>query len=94
MKPIIIAECCQNHNGDKELLKRMIHAAAENGADYIKIQAIRSRELTHRPRFDEGETDELGNVTVIRRPYYPEFERLAKLDLDLDTETVVCSGMR
>ena len=86
MKPILIAECCQNHNGDSHILKDMIHAAAENGADYVKIQAIRSRELTHRPRFDEGRTDANGIVQVIKRPYAAELERLQKLDLDLDTE--------
>jgi sialic acid synthase SpsE len=86
MKPIIIAECCQNHNGSREILKRMIHEAVENGADYVKIQAIRSKELTHRIRFDEGETGENGEVKVIKRPYQPELERLSKLDLSLDDE--------
>jgi len=85
MRPIIIAECCQNHNGDMEILKRMIHAAAENGADYVKIQAIRSRELTHRERFDEGVVED-GVVKVIKRPYKAELERLSKLDLSLDVE--------
>lgn len=85
-RPILIAECCQNHNGDRDILKRMIHAAAENGADYVKIQAIRSRELTHRPRFDDGEIDADGTVRVIKRPYAAELERLKKLDLSLDDE--------
>lgn len=85
MRPILIAECCQNHNGDMEILKRMIHAAAENGADYVKLQSIRSRELTHRERFDEG-VIENGVVKVIKRPYKPELERLSKLDLSLDVE--------
>src|SRR5687768_13151256 len=84
-RPVLIAECCQNHNGNQEILKRMIYAAAENGADYVKIQAIRSRELTHRERFDEGETEN-GTVKVIKRPYAPELERLSKLDLSLDVE--------
>ena len=86
MKPILIAECCQNHNGNREILKKMIHEAAANGADYVKIQAIRSKELTHRERFDTGKTDEKGNTLVIKRPYQPEFERLSKLDLSLDDE--------
>lgn len=86
MKPVIIAECCQNHNGNKEILKKMIHEAAENGADYVKIQAIRSKELTHRPRFDEGETAADGTIRTIKRPYAPEFERLSKLDLSIDDE--------
>lgn len=86
MKPIIIAECCQNHNGNKEILKKQIHAAAENGADFVKIQAIRSKELTHRPRFDEGVIDENGVTQVIKRPYNAELARLSKLDLSLDDE--------
>lgn len=86
MKPILIAECCQNHNGNREILKKMIRAAAANGADYVKIQAIRSWELTHRERFDTGQTDNNGNVTVIKRPYKSELERLSKLDLSLDNE--------
>lgn len=85
MRPILIAECCQNHNGSKEILKKMIHAAAQNGADYVKIQSIRSRELTHRDRFDEGLVE--NNVTkVIKRPFQSELERLSKLDLDDDVE--------
>ncbi len=86
MKPTLIAECCQNHNGNKEILKKQIHEAAQNGADFVKIQAIRSKELTHRIRFDEGETDGDGNVQVIKRPYKPEFERLSGLDLSLKDE--------
>lgn len=86
MKPIIIAECCQNHNGNKEILKKQIHSAAENGADYVKIQAIRSSELTHRKRFDKGEFDPEGNIICIKRPYDSEFNRLSKLDLSLNDE--------
>ena len=86
MKPIIIAECCRNHNGQKEILKRQIHEAASNGADYVKIQAIRSRELTHRLQFDEGLTDVSGKVLSIKRPYDSEFSRLSKLDLNIEDE--------
>jgi N-acetylneuraminate synthase len=34
----IVAEITTNHFGDLELLKKMIEAAAESGADYIKLQ--------------------------------------------------------
>ncbi|TGL98079.1 general stress protein [Leptospira barantonii] len=81
----IIAECCQNHNGDREILKRMIHEAAKTGANYCKIQAIRSKELTHRERFDLGITEN-GITKTIKRPFEPEQERLKKLDLNLETE--------
>lgn len=86
MKTKLIAECCQNHNGNKEILKKQIHEAAANGADFVKIQAIRSKELTHRPRFDEGVTDEKGVVQVIKRPFDAELARLSKLDLSLEDE--------
>ena len=86
MKPIIIAECCQNHNGNLDILKKQIHTAAENGANYVKIQAIRSKELTHRVIFDDGVIDDNGKVLAIKRPYESEKERLKKLDLTLENE--------
>ena len=49
----IIAELCQNHNGDRNILDEMVSAAAENGASYAKIQSMHSSELTHRERFDK-----------------------------------------
>ena len=86
MKANIIVECCQNHNADQEVLKKMIHEAAENGANFVKIQSIRSRELTFRERFEHGETDQYGNIKVIKRPYKTELERLQKLDLTIEKE--------
>lgn len=80
----VIAEFCQNHNGDRSVLKEMVHAAAESGATFAKIQSMKAADLTHRPRFDEGATDETGRVTVIKRPYDAEFWRLKPLDLDDD----------
>ncbi|MDE6510554.1 MAG: N-acetylneuraminate synthase [Muribaculaceae bacterium] len=38
MKTIIIAEAGVNHNGDFETAKKMIAAAKEAGADYVKFQ--------------------------------------------------------
>ena len=51
---IIIAEFCQNHLGDKNLLKEMIAVAAEAGATYAKVQIMRADELVYRERFEEG----------------------------------------
>jgi sialic acid synthase SpsE len=84
-RPILIAECCQNHNGSREILKRMIHEAAAAGADYVKIQTIRSREVAARERFETGVIED-GVQKVIKRPYQPEVERLAQLDLSLADE--------
>lgn len=86
MRPILIAECCQNHNGNRELLKKMIHSAAENGADYVKIQAIRSSELSKREEFENGEFDKDNKMINIKRPYQAEFDRLSKLDLSKEDE--------
>jgi sialic acid synthase SpsE len=84
--PILIAECCQNHNGRREVLQRMIHEAASAGADFVKIQALYSRDVTYRERFEEGVTGPDGTIEVIRRPHAAEVERLAGLDLTPDDE--------
>lgn len=80
----IIVEICQNHNGDRSVLKEMIHAAKENGADIIKGQIIFSEDLTPRERFDEGHEETNGVRKTIKRPYSAERERLASLDLAED----------
>ena len=81
----IIAEFCQNHNGDFELLKDMVYAAKEYGATHGKIQTIFSDDLTFRDRFEEGIVEN-GIVKAIKRPYEPEFARLKKLDLSYDQQ--------
>lgn len=80
----IIAEICQNHKGSRAMLQEMIAAAAEAGADYVKMQSIFSDDLTFRERFEEGKTDPDGTVQVIKRPYAAEKKRLAALDLTED----------
>lgn len=45
MKTQIIADVGANHNGDMQLAKKMIHAAAESGADYVKFQSWRASKL-------------------------------------------------
>ena len=64
----IIAELCQNHQGDRAILKDMIQAAAASGADYVKTQTIRAEFLSHRSRFDEAKIEN-GITKVIKRPY-------------------------
>ena len=79
----IIAELCQNHNGDLKILKEMVHAAAESGAEYCKIQSIKSSELTHRKKFDDGKFEN-GKTVVTKRPFEDELKRLKPLDLTED----------
>ena len=80
---IIIAEFCQNHNGDKALLREMVRAAAGAGADYAKIQTMFAADLTRREQFEEGIVED-GVTKAIKRPYQPEFERLSKLEISTD----------
>ena len=79
----IIAEICQNHNGDMALLKRMVAAAADAGATYVKMQSIFSEDLTDRPRFEEG-----ADGDSITRPYAQEFERLTGVDLPPEAHAI------
>jgi N,N'-diacetyllegionaminate synthase len=75
-----IAEFCQNHNGDFNLLERMVAGAAEAGATHGKIQTIYSDNLSFRPEFESGVS--AGDKTyAIKRPYQAEYDRLKKLEL-------------
>jgi N,N'-diacetyllegionaminate synthase len=80
----IIAEFCQNHNGDLAILKDMIWSAAEAGAAFAKIQSILADDLSYRNRFESG-VEENGERKTIKRPYQIEYERLKPLDLDDDS---------
>jgi sialic acid synthase SpsE len=80
-KVIIIADACQNHKGDLKILKEMIYAAKEVGADFIKIQSMLADELTYREKFEQGLVEN-GRAKAIKRPYQPEYERLKPMDLD------------
>ena len=84
---IFIAEFCQNHNGDFELLKEMIHAAKESGADYAKIQTIFADMLTYRKRFEKGIVKE-GLIEAIERPYKSEYDRLKTLEISMEQQAI------
>ena len=45
MKTIIIAEAGINHNGKIYLAKKLIQAAANSGADYIKFQTYKTENM-------------------------------------------------
>jgi N,N'-diacetyllegionaminate synthase len=76
----IIAELCQNHNGDPDLVRRMLDEAAEAGATHVKLQNIHASTVSFRAQFEEGlEVD--GRTLAIRRPWAAERERLAGLEL-------------
>ncbi len=77
----LIAELCQNHNGNTDILRRMVDAAAEGGATHAKIQTIFADDLSFRPEFEEGSVDAHGRTLTIKRPYQPEYDRLKALEL-------------
>ena len=78
----VIAEFCQNHNGDYEILKEMIWAAAESGATHGKIQSMFADDLSFRERFEEGNADDKGQIITIKRPYKDEYNRLKGLEIN------------
>lgn len=47
-KTIIIAEAGVNHNGDLELARQLIDAAADAGVDYVKFQTFKAEKLVTR----------------------------------------------
>ena len=76
----IIAELCQNHNGDFNILRKMVESVSRAGATHIKIQNIYADNLTLRPQFENGLIKN-GIQKSIKRPYKPEYLRLKKLEL-------------
>jgi N,N'-diacetyllegionaminate synthase len=81
----IIAEFCQNHNGDFDLLSQMVEDAAESGATHGKMQTIFADTITYRPQFENGLVQG-GKVKSITRPYLDEYQRLKGLEIS-NTET-------
>tara|TARA_Y100000034_G_scaffold76970_1_gene92447 strand:+ start:3291 stop:4178 length:888 start_codon:yes stop_codon:yes gene_type:complete len=49
----LIAEIGGNHDGNISLAKDMIDAAAQNGANYVKFQSWREKDLRHGPRDED-----------------------------------------
>ena len=79
----IIAEFCQNHNGNTDILKKMLYSAKENGATHAKIQTIFADDLSFRQEFEDGAQSN-GETLVIKRPYKPEYDRLKKLEISFN----------
>jgi N,N'-diacetyllegionaminate synthase len=79
----IIAELCQNHNGDPNLLWELLEESKNNGATHAKIQNLYSFELTKRTEFENPTSGKF----AMNRPFDQEFERLKKLDLSAGNET-------
>jgi sialic acid synthase SpsE len=81
----LIAEFCQNHNGDISILNDMVYQAKEAGCHYAKIQSISPEMLTFRERFENG-VFASGKTLSIKRPYEDEIRRLGGLELTIDEQ--------
>jgi len=75
----IIAEAGVNHNGSVDTARKMIEAAAEAGADFVKFQTFKTEELVT-VSADKAEYQK--NLTDVGES---QFEMLRKLELDRDT---------
>jgi len=78
----LIAELCQNHNGNTDIMLKMVEEAAKAGATHVKLQHIFADNLSYRSEFETGYSDNNGVVRCIKRPFLPEYDRLKSLELD------------
>jgi N,N'-diacetyllegionaminate synthase len=69
----IIAEIGVNHNGDKDLAKRTIEAAAKAGADCVKVQTWRAEEFMADRNL---QYEYASGGTVVKEKMYDMFKRL------------------
>ena len=80
---LIIAEAGVNHNGDINLAKRMIDAAAEAGVDYVKFQTFKAENLVQRKAkkaaYQIDNTDNAGS----------QFLMLKKLELSNENHNIL-----
>jgi N,N'-diacetyllegionaminate synthase len=82
-RTLIIAEAGVNHNGDLELAKQLINAAAEAGADLVKFQTfIANRQVT--------QTAKKANYqTLTSDSKESQYEMLRRLELTPDMHKVL-----
>ena len=77
---IIIAEAGVNHNGDINLAKKLIDAAAAAGADYVKFQTFKTELLVSKDAkkadYQIKNTNKTGNT---------QFDMLKKLEISKET---------
>ncbi len=78
-----IAELCQNHNGNSELVFQMLDEAVQAGATHVKLQHIYVENLTFRNEFENGGEDLVSGAQFISRPFRQEYNRLKNLELSL-----------
>ena len=80
MSLFIIAEAGVNHNGSKELAKKLIDVASEAGADAVKFQTFKAEKLVSKNAKKAAYQQE--NMSESDDS---QFNMLKKLELDVDT---------
>lgn len=75
---LIIAEAGVNHNGDFETAKKLIDAAAEAGADFVKFQTFKADKLVSKAaakasyQIKNAGDEDLSQYTMLRKLEMPE----------------------
>lgn len=86
----IIAEAGVNHNGDIELAKQLIDAAADAGADVVKFQTFKAdRQVTH-----DAKKADYQNQTTDRTESQHEMLRRLELSTEMHHELIAHCAMR
>ena len=82
-KVIIIAEAGVNHNGDINIAKRLIDAAAEAGADYVKFQTFKANKVVSK------EAKKADYQTKNTKNSDNQYDMLKRLELDEESHHVL-----
>lgn len=75
---LVIAEAGVNHNGDLELARQLIDAAANAGADYVKFQTFKAERLV---TATAPKAEYQKSTTGVAESQY---EMIRKLELDVE----------
>jgi len=75
MKTLIIAEAGVNHNGDIDLAKQLVTAAAASGADMVKFQTFKAHNLVTKTASKAAYQNKTADETE------SQFEMIRKLEL-------------
>ncbi|MGE4421180.1 MAG: N-acetylneuraminate synthase [Pseudodesulfovibrio sp.] len=84
----IIAEAGVNHNGDMALARQLIDRAAKAGADAVKFQTFRAKEIV------TGSAQKADYQKAASGAGESQFEMLKKLELDVDAHTLLMDHCR
>lgn len=83
-KTLIIAEAGVNHNGDIELAKKLIDAAANAGVDYVKFQTFNSKKLVSKnAQKAKYQKENTGNISESQLDMLQNLELSRDMHLEL-----------